>query len=186
MFTNAFLLYSIKYKSDKGMEAYKKVLYLGTGFDFFSAFWCFFFQPDMGHEGYLFIAVNRTILGYLPSPWTIWVFQIFLFNDYFALVHPLIQFIYRYLLVCWKITLNKWQFFVIILLGAAIVAAYPGNLIFDYLIKRTESDNDYKHFFKGTEWDLNGTIPDIGVIPLVSQALKIHWLSKVSDIDVYW
>uniref|UniRef100_A0AC34F9B1 Uncharacterized protein n=1 Tax=Panagrolaimus sp. ES5 TaxID=591445 RepID=A0AC34F9B1_9BILA len=146
---------------------YKKVLYLGCVTDFFYAFWNFLAEPDVTTIDGIYFSFTRGVPGYLPFPFTAWTVPFTLFFIYFSVVNVAVQFIYRYLLLCWKITLNKLIFLSLVAFGAIAVISYCMFFAY-YLMTRTVDDMYYAHLLIGTDWMVNGKIPYFGAIPVAA------------------
>uniref|UniRef100_A0AC34FCM1 G-protein coupled receptors family 1 profile domain-containing protein n=1 Tax=Panagrolaimus sp. ES5 TaxID=591445 RepID=A0AC34FCM1_9BILA len=113
----------------------------------------------------VYFIFTRAALGYLQYPYSAWSILLTLFCVYFSIIHVLVQFVYRYLLTNWNITLSKWTFSGLVGIGATLVSSYV-SVYFFHLLNRTIPDKFYASHLNGTEFEVNGKVPFFGAIPL--------------------
>uniref|UniRef100_A0AC35FFM7 Uncharacterized protein n=1 Tax=Panagrolaimus sp. PS1159 TaxID=55785 RepID=A0AC35FFM7_9BILA len=148
------------------LAKYKKVLFLGCISDLIFGILNTLIAPDVAViQGVRFV-FTRGYLGYLPFPWTSRTYHLIVFFVYFSVVNVLIQFIYRYLLMSWGITLKTRSFGAMILLGAALIIAYCYTPWITHITRET-TDEFYSDLLVGSSYEIDGKIPPFGAFVLV-------------------
>uniref|UniRef100_A0AC34R0M7 G protein-coupled receptor n=1 Tax=Panagrolaimus sp. JU765 TaxID=591449 RepID=A0AC34R0M7_9BILA len=176
---NIFMLYMIHNHSSKALSSYKKILYLGTIFDLFSANAAALSgMVIMVKYGYQFVLIQG-IFGPLPEPFSGLAYSLYHLSQYIILAEVAVQFIYRLYLVYLDKPLGWTP--VLIMIGVTFICSGANSYRrFSEFIRKHESSHD--DMVKSFGWidDKTGKVYDYAMFSTTTNNLPSYIIIGVS------
>ncbi|KAH7703164.1 7TM GPCR protein [Aphelenchoides avenae] len=151
---NAFLILLIRKRSVKEMKRYNIMLLQTCVLDIYALVVSAIVQPIyIMLEGSNVMLMNGPFRG-VPQPWSFFLVEMWIFGYYFSVVSIVVQFVYRYLILCKGLTVSTRTYFTMVVIGGFLVLGYNGMLYFAMYNNRYRqlSDSllaDFHAFFDG-------------------------------------
>uniref|UniRef100_A0A914Z1E2 Uncharacterized protein n=1 Tax=Panagrolaimus superbus TaxID=310955 RepID=A0A914Z1E2_9BILA len=98
---------------------------------------------------------------------------------YFTITNAPIQFLYRYLLLCWDIKLGIFGFLGLIAISVLGISYFCYIWIDAILSRGIKDELFYSSLLNGTDWIIDGKIPNYGAFPFREKIFGSGWISIV-------